>query len=440
MPSKYGKEFAVPKDFPSVLKSFTREVLRSQPDNIYQFGATYFTELLAQADAAARGESDGPRRLDRAELEQLLAQMFVEADTDGSGALNIVELKQVFKMADLGLSDKMLRQVMLEADYDGNGEITYDEFLPVAIDLVYDMYAKMDAEAERAADEEDAREEAAALLVHGMSKEQVEAIMSDIFQKNDVDNSGALSVSEFVKCMQDADIGLTKKEITALMYSCDADGDGTISYTEFVPLCFELLIEIFSQEILKDRRPPSELESFLLECFTNADAAGTGRLGAHALYATIRNADLGLNKLQIHRCLADVAFDEDGTADYAKVAASSADLIYRLLDPVAQEERYEALVALEGGDGMTVHGLDEAGVFEALRGAFAQYDPEGTGRTPQAETLAAIKAALPLTEQEVNALLSCCEFDEAGMCAYDELCSYAFYILQYLAQETAIAA
>jgi len=26
MPSKYGKQYAVPKEFPSVLKSFTREV------------------------------------------------------------------------------------------------------------------------------------------------------------------------------------------------------------------------------------------------------------------------------------------------------------------------------------------------------------------------------------------------------------------------------
>jgi len=43
MVSKYGKDFTVPKDFPSVLKAFTREVLRSQPGNIYEFGAAYFS-------------------------------------------------------------------------------------------------------------------------------------------------------------------------------------------------------------------------------------------------------------------------------------------------------------------------------------------------------------------------------------------------------------
>ena len=58
MPSKYGKEYAVPKEFPSVLKSFTREVLRAQPGNIYEFGAKYFTELLDQKEAAAFEEMD----------------------------------------------------------------------------------------------------------------------------------------------------------------------------------------------------------------------------------------------------------------------------------------------------------------------------------------------------------------------------------------------
>ena len=55
--TKYGKDFAVPKDFPSVLKAFTREVLRSQPDNIYEFGASYFTEVLAERSAYFRSST-----------------------------------------------------------------------------------------------------------------------------------------------------------------------------------------------------------------------------------------------------------------------------------------------------------------------------------------------------------------------------------------------
>jgi hypothetical protein len=93
MPTKYGKTFAVPKEFPSVLKAFTREVLRAQPDDIYEFGSQYFTELLAQAEAAQAAQDSGIRRLSPEELEQLLAGMFHEADADGSGALSLKEFK-----------------------------------------------------------------------------------------------------------------------------------------------------------------------------------------------------------------------------------------------------------------------------------------------------------------------------------------------------------
>lgn len=48
MSSKYQKLFTIPQGFPALLKAFTREILRDQPADIYEFGATYFTNLLEQ--------------------------------------------------------------------------------------------------------------------------------------------------------------------------------------------------------------------------------------------------------------------------------------------------------------------------------------------------------------------------------------------------------
>ncbi|WIA18220.1 hypothetical protein OEZ86_001826 [Tetradesmus obliquus] len=61
MASKYQKPFTIPETYPAILKEFTREVLRAQPDNIYEFGAHYFAELLAkeQAKAAAGSREAG---------------------------------------------------------------------------------------------------------------------------------------------------------------------------------------------------------------------------------------------------------------------------------------------------------------------------------------------------------------------------------------------
>ena len=121
------QEFAVPKEFPSLLKAFTRECLRAQPSNIYEFGAQYFAELQAQQEAAAAGDT-GPKRLSPAELQELLSNMFHEADADGSGALSLSEFKEVLQMADLGLSERESKYLLAEADMDGNGEISYEEF------------------------------------------------------------------------------------------------------------------------------------------------------------------------------------------------------------------------------------------------------------------------------------------------------------------------
>ena len=45
MASKYLQKYPVPEDFPDVLHDFAREVLRDQPDNIYEYGAQYFKHL-----------------------------------------------------------------------------------------------------------------------------------------------------------------------------------------------------------------------------------------------------------------------------------------------------------------------------------------------------------------------------------------------------------
>ena len=45
MASKYLQKYPIPEDFPDLLHDFTREVLRDQPDNIYQYGAEYFKAM-----------------------------------------------------------------------------------------------------------------------------------------------------------------------------------------------------------------------------------------------------------------------------------------------------------------------------------------------------------------------------------------------------------
>jgi len=435
MPSKYGKGYKVPSEFPSLLKAFTREVLRAQPADIYEFGAEYFSELLAQSEAAQNEQSQRVHRLSQEELTELLSQMFHEADVDNSGALSMGEFKSVLQMADLGLSDVETKRVMAEADCNEDGEISYDEFIPLAVDLVQTMYAKMETQEARKMAEDEAREEAKAYLLHGMSKDEVEGVMTEIFRKSDIDGSGALSLSEFRNCCRDADIGLTRKEINVLMHQCDMDGDGNISYEEFVPLCFEMLTEILKDELLENKRDPSELEVLVMQACAEKDLARTGTLDAITMKDMLRSLDLGLTRLQIHSILAEASYDEEGMCTYRKFIPTASELIYKMLDMDYQRERNEALHSLAGTEDFNIiHGYGQDDLQSVLTQELMAYDTAQTERLSERDLVTALSnSSLGLSEKEVSALMSAAERDEAGV-KYVDLASYAFYILQYLTQ------
>jgi len=277
-----------------------------------------------------------------------------------------------------------------------------------------------------------------------MSKEQVEEIMKAIFKKSDVDNSGALSIAEFQKCCKDADIGLTRKEVNILMHQCDVDGDGMISYDEFVPLCFEMLVEITANNLLESQKEPSELEEFLKAVWTDADSGQTGTLLLTALKVALWGADLGLSRVQMHSICstAEIEEDEAGNAfvSYMEFAPHAATLIYRMMDMDAQAERTQAVHDQMGAEADMVHGMTQADLEVGLGQLFSAADSSGSGFVPLANLQPLLMGStLGLTEGEVRAILSSVEVLPNGTVEYASVVKYAFYILQYLAQEAALS-
>jgi len=47
---KYSRDFAIPEDFPALLRDLTREILRAQPADINKFAYEYFLKM--QQDVA----------------------------------------------------------------------------------------------------------------------------------------------------------------------------------------------------------------------------------------------------------------------------------------------------------------------------------------------------------------------------------------------------
>ena len=262
--------------------------------------------------------------------------------------------------------------------------------------------------------------------------------MTDVFNKSDSDRSGTLSLVEFQKCCRDADIGLTRKEVNVLMHQCDVDQDGTISYQEFVPLCFELLVEIMKDELLLEKRSPNELEEFLVAVWGEADATGDGFLDPISLRDLLKQADLGLTRLQIHTVLSEAEFNDDGMADFAKFAVKAAGLIYRMLDMDVQIERAEAVqnFLASGADFQLVHGCTQPQVELALMAAFMEADTIQSGFLEFSKCRGMLtNCSLGLSTKEVMTLLSCASIDADRNVEYGSLAAYGFIVLQHLAQE-----
>jgi hypothetical protein len=108
MSTKYQTGHQVPAEFPRILKEFVREILRYQPKNIYQFGAEYFEDKLQG------GAKLSPLQMSHEQLVKYFHNIFLSADTDGSGQLDKKEFKKLMKSSEMDLPKKAVKALYSE--------------------------------------------------------------------------------------------------------------------------------------------------------------------------------------------------------------------------------------------------------------------------------------------------------------------------------------
>jgi Ca2+-binding EF-hand superfamily protein len=75
-------------------------------------------------------------------LKRALYEMFHHADKDNSGYLSYQEFAEAFKTLAYGLSDNDIKTLIALADDNADGRITWEEFIPVAIDCIKTFFAR----------------------------------------------------------------------------------------------------------------------------------------------------------------------------------------------------------------------------------------------------------------------------------------------------------
>jgi len=180
-----------------------------------------------------------------------------------------------------------------------------------------------------------------------------------------------------------------------------------------------------------------ELEQYLLSVWSSVDTADSGRLSVAQMSQALRDADLGLNRVQVHSIVGEAAVDpDDGLADYISYVPKASGIVSRLLNREAQMQRYEAVQKL--GEEAARMPMD----FEAeLTKAVEARDPEGTGYVHISDILQVLTSGelpIELGDYEINALLSATDPDEDGNLFYPEWLAFAPELLQYLMEDTAL--
>ena len=158
-------------------------------------------EMLAYDDTGRGGT-----QISGEELQEMVLEMFLQADDDRNGYLDRGEFKRILQSAELNLSKKDIRNVMAECDENDDGVIEYREFMPVMVELITAAQARQEAEEEAAADEMEAQFEAEDFFLRGMTADDLEAIMTKIFKDHDEDGNGSLDRKEFKACLNSADL------------------------------------------------------------------------------------------------------------------------------------------------------------------------------------------------------------------------------------------
>ena len=366
MNASFSNNLTVPEGFPDVLRNFTRELLRDQPNNLYTYGAEYFAALAANQNTETSSSNNNNNTIDMEMLESRLRDMFSASDEEGKGYLSRQQATAVVNnvAAELSFNEKQIEYIMSEADANHDNMIEWNEFLPLMLELVQLLVSKADVEAKLMENEAMVEDK----LLHGMDRETLNNLLLSIFQAADVDGSGALDAVEFSNALRSADLGLTKKEIGAIEHVVDRDENGEISYTEFAPVAFDLCVRIYARQVAHEALPTGEKEisDYLQQLFESADVDGVGRLTHTQIKELLQSSDLGMSRIQIHAVLGNAIQDEETkTINYLEFADVAATQIGSLMNFEDQAERLQYRNEFDG----TINGMDESAFKNAIVGA-----------------------------------------------------------------------
>ncbi|KAK9393486.1 centrin-2 [Crotalus adamanteus] len=156
----------------------------------------------ASLGAAAQRKKTAPKSELTEEQKQEIREAFDLFDTDGTGNIDVKELKVAMRALGFEPKKDEIKKMILEIDKEGTGKITFSDFLGV-------MTQKMA--------EKDSKEE-----------------ILKAFKLFDDDETGKISFKNLKRVAKELGENLTDEELQEMIDEADRDGDGEVNEQEFL--------------------------------------------------------------------------------------------------------------------------------------------------------------------------------------------------------------
>ncbi|KAK7242871.1 hypothetical protein SO694_00015492 [Aureococcus anophagefferens] len=390
---------------------------------------------------------------DAFDLQELLLKMFQESDDNGNGSLSYDEFYQLMEDADLGLNHSELQLLMSEADENDDQEINYNEFMPVAIDLIQSFkarrYAKRTLDAEDKAVDDEALEK-----LYGPEIEQSVEAAEALFLLADSRSTGCLTRPEFRRRLKESALNLTRSEQNMIMATMPVDAFSKIVYAKFKDVLYKVKYNSIRNAIVEAKA--TDTAKLLLDLCReqeqikmDLDAANSGHVNledgeepayvgtitAKQLLTVLGSPKLGLSKLQITSVMSDARMT-DSMVDYWKFVPVASKTIERMLDPSVMETKIDILSKGLLSQEKVMGGKSEGELAKELNQLFDAYDLDESGQLdPQEFAMCLESLDLGIDRGQIDALLVVADADNSGLVDRKEFMAFTFKHLVHLMKE-----
>jgi len=248
-------------------------------------------------------EASEPVLFDVSDMEQRIEEIFKKFDKDGSGLLDGLELRDVFRSLSSTFTAKQISFYCkwLNAAGDGDGQISSKEFMQ--------WLREGSAPAK----------EVANVLIHETGG-SINNRIRELFQRFDKDGGGYLDAQELSRVFRTLSPTFTIEDIDELCTELDTGGDQRVSRHEFITWVKKgsERAKIVMRAIL--RQTGEEREAKIKDAFSKYDPTGDGMLSIDEVVRAL-NALGSFSPEEVRRVCLDLDKSKDGEISLAEFSA-----------------------------------------------------------------------------------------------------------------------